>query len=212
MKSRLWIHLAIPGLILGSTWTVTPAVGAVLNPVNRPVSSAQLVKSDNGTVINQQSQGAIDLYNKGIAKYQAGNLVGALKDFEEALKIQPKFVEALVNSANVLDDLGKTAEAIDKYGLALAQSPADANIYYNRGLAYSRLQQYPKALSDYSKSITLNPEYPFPYQGRGLLKYEKLGDKKGGLQDLKTAAEIYQRQGDKNKAEELMKLYQKLNV
>ncbi len=189
----------------------TPAVAVVLEPVDRPLPSSSLVKSGS-QVISQKSPGAIDLYNKGITKYQANDLPGALKDFEGALQLQPQFLEALVNSANVLDDLGKTAEAIDRYGLALKQSPNDPNIYYNRGLAYSRLQQYPKALSDYSKSITLNPAYPFPYQGRALLKYEKLGDKKGGLQDLKTAAEIFQRQGDKNKAEELLKLYQKLNV
>jgi tetratricopeptide (TPR) repeat protein len=204
MKFLPWFLLACTSLVLGSTLTTTTAGAAMIE------QNLVLAKAGDNPSTNPQSKNAVDFYNQGIAKYQASDLAGALKDFEAALKLRPNFVEALVNSANVLDDLGRTPEAIDRYGLALAQKASDPNIYYNRGLAYSRLSQYPQAMSDYNKAIALNAEYPFPYQGRALIKYEKLGDKKGGLQDLKMAAEIYQRQGNKSKFEELMSLYKKL--
>jgi tetratricopeptide (TPR) repeat protein len=209
MKFLPWFLLVCTSLVLGFTATTAQASGVAID--QNPVLAKTLTKAGDNPPTNPPSKNAIDLlYNQGIAKYQAGDLSGALQAFEAALKLRPNFLEALVNSANVLDDLGRTPEAIDRYGLALAQSNSDPNIYYNRGLAYSRLSQYPQAISDYNKSIALNAEYPFPYQGRALIKYEKLGDKKGGLQDLKTAAEIYQRQGNKSKFDELMGLYKKL--
>ncbi len=204
MKFLPWLLLVCTSLVWGSTLTTAQMVGASID------QNLALPKAGEDRSTNLKAKSAVDLYNQGIAKYQASDLPGALKDFDAALKLRPNFVEALVNSANVLDDLGRTPEAIDRYGLALAQSAAEPNIYYNRGLAYSRLLQYPQAINDYNKAIALNPEYPFPYQGRALLKYEKLGDKKGGLQDLKTAAEIYRRQGNKSKFDELMGLYKKL--
>ncbi len=204
MKFLPWFLLVGASLVLGFI-PITAAADAAAIGIN-PV----LAKAGDKPSTNPPSKNAIDLYNQGITKYQAGDLSGALQAFEAALKLRPSFLEALVNSANVLDDLGRTPEAIDRYGLALAQSTSDPNIYYNRGLAYSRLSQYPQAISDYNKAIALNAEYPFPYQGRALIKYEKLNDKKGGLQDLKTAAEIYQRQGNKSKFDELMGLYKKL--
>lgn len=204
MKFLPWLLLVCTSLVLGSTLTTAQAGGASIN------QNLVLSKAGEDRSTNLKAKNAVDLYNQGIAKYQANDLPGALKNFDEALKLRPNFVEALVNSANVLDDLGRTPEAIDRYNLALAQGASDPNIYYNRGLAYSRLLQYPQAMNDYNKAIALNPEYPFPYQGRALIKYEKLGDKKGGLQDLKTAAEIYQRQGNKSKFDELMGLYKKL--
>lgn len=204
MKLLPWFLLIGTSLWWGFVGTVAPVSAAI-------DQNLVLAKAGDSPSSHPQSKNAIDFYNQGIAKYQASDLPGALKDFEAALKLRPNFLEALVNSANVLDDLGRTPEAIDKYGLALAQNASDPNIYYNRGLAYSRLSQYPQAMSDYNKAIALNAEYPFPYQGRALIKYEKLGDKKGGLQDLKKAAEIYQRQGNKSKFEELMGLYKKLS-
>ena len=199
MKFLPWFVL-VTSLVLGSISTAAGGATIDQNPV----------LAGNNPPTNPQSKNAVDLYNQGIAKYQANDLPGALQAFEAALQLRPNFLEALVNSANVLDDLGRTPEAINRYGLALAQNASDPNIYYNRGLAHSRLSQYPQAINDYNKAIVLNAEYPFPYQGRALIKYEKLGDKKGGLQDLKTAAEIYQRQGNKSKFDELMGIYKKL--
>jgi tetratricopeptide (TPR) repeat protein len=201
MKYLFWLPLAVTSLILGSAGFPTTAASLA-----RPVTG---LTSDR--LISLMANSAEDFYNQGTDKYQAGDLPGALKYFEEALKLQPKMVEALVNSANILDDLGKTAEAIDRYGLALAQIQSDPNIYYNRGLAYSRLQQYPKALGDYNKAIAIDPAYAPLYTARAMLKYEKLNDKKGGLQDLKTATDLYQKQGDQGKVTELMQLYKKLS-
>jgi tetratricopeptide (TPR) repeat protein len=199
MKYRHWLSLVCTSLILGLTGTPATAGISTGNSLLAMVGNLSL-NADN----------ANDFYVRGSTKYQAGDLPGALQDFEEALKLQPDLVEALVNSANILDDFGKTAEAIERYGLALAQSKSDPNIYYNRGLAYGRLQQYPKAISDYNKAIAIDPAYAPPYAGRAILKYEKMNDKKGGLADLKVAAEIYKKQGNQEKFTELMQLYAKL--
>jgi tetratricopeptide (TPR) repeat protein len=201
MKYLFWLPLAVTSAILCSAGVPSNAAG-----IERP--GARLT-SDR--MISLMANSAEDFYNQGNEKYQAGDLPGALQAFEEALKLQPKMVDALVNSANILDDLGKTSEAIERYGLALALNKSDSNIYYNRGLAYTRFQQYPKALNDYNKAIAIDPASALFYSARALLKYEKLNDKKGGLQDLKTAADLYQKQGDQSKLTETMQLYKKLS-
>lgn len=199
-----YFHLLSPvliGTVLVTSWTPVQATGL---PVTTNIVS-------NNQLIGLAADSATDFYNRGVDKYQAGDLRGALAEFDEAIRLQEDFVSAYVNRANIKDDLGDPSGALVDYANALKYEKSDANIYYNRGLTYSRLKQYEKAMNDYDRAIAINPEYAPPYTGRAIIKHDVLGDKDGGLQDLKMAAELYQKQGNEAKSKEIMAIYDKLS-
>ena len=61
--------------------------------------------------------------------------------------------------------------------------------YGNRGLAYSKLGQYQKAIAEYDEAIRLNPEYRYAYLGRGFA-FQALGDSIKAEQDFAKAKEL----------------------
>jgi len=61
--------------------------------------------------------------------------------------------------------------------------------YYNRALAYENLDNYAKAVADYSEALALDPEDADALLYRGLDKI-RLGDKPGGDADVAAAKRI----------------------
>jgi tetratricopeptide (TPR) repeat protein len=58
--------------------------------------------------------------------------------------------------------------------------------YYNRGVAYERMGQYDKAIEDYNRAITLNPNYVEAYCNRGGT-YEKMDQYDKAIEDYNRA-------------------------
>jgi tetratricopeptide (TPR) repeat protein len=73
-------------------------------------------------------------------------------------------------------------QIFDKNGLIAA-------IYNNRGNAYYDLGQYPKAISDFTRAIELNPEYARAYCNRGVV-YRKLGKLDQAISEYTKAIEL----------------------
>lgn len=70
---------------------------------------------------------AHDLYNYGVVAAHEEQNDQALKLFDQALKQQPDFPEALYNKAVVLERAGKTKEAAKVWEQYLAAAPATAS-------------------------------------------------------------------------------------
>ena len=83
-----------------------------------------------------------------------------------------------VTLANILDDMGRTSEAIPEYDKAieLASSQADgdgqrlllANAHNQRSIARGRLGDDAGAAADVDKAIELDPEYGPAYANRAM--------------------------------------------
>ena len=87
------------------------------------------------------------IYNKrGLEKYRAGDLSGALEDYNRALKLNPSQVEAHYNMGLVYEDFYRLEKAIDAYKIAL-----------ERGLdkAYNNLARRYILSGDYGKAVDL---------------------------------------------------------
>ena len=91
----------------------------------------------------------------------------ALKNFNKAIKIDPKRIEGYIGRANALNTLGKYTEAIKDYNTAISIDDTIANAYINRAIAYSHLGKYKKAIADYEKGLALDPEID---DGPGFIK------------------------------------------
>jgi tetratricopeptide (TPR) repeat protein len=93
------------------------------------------------------------------------------------------------NYAEALRLLTLVIEAFPKEGEDGYDPNELARLYYNRGLVYDELQEYNKALADYTKAIKLNKEYANPYNNRGNL-YLKLKDYDKALADYNQAIKL----------------------
>lgn len=79
--------------------------------------------------------------------------------------------------------------AVEYYSKALMfQRKSAPQAHYNRGLAYSRLNQDSNALADYSAFIEYFPEAAQGYVARGVL-FQKMGDRPRAIADLSKALE-----------------------
>lgn len=118
------------------------------------------------------------LRGKGIAYYQMHNYQKALKEFDKALKIDelPKLnVDILYYMGNAYRSTGNYKKAIDTYNTLLKSDKKNANAYSNRALCYQNMDRYEESLTDYNKTITLEPNQFSHYLGKYnlLIKYNK---------------------------------------
>ena len=75
-----------------------------------------------------------------------------LRDYDQVLRMQPDFVFALYNKANILCAQKEYKDAIDYYTRAIQQDGDFAEAYFNRGLTYIYLGEDQKGLADLSKA------------------------------------------------------------
>jgi tetratricopeptide (TPR) repeat protein len=71
-----------------------------------------------------------------------------------------------------------------------AETPHNLSIaYYNRALAYENLDDYPKAIADYSQAIALDPKDADAFLYRGIDRI-RTGDRAGGEADIGAAKRL----------------------
>jgi regulator of sirC expression with transglutaminase-like and TPR domain len=89
-----------------------------------------------------------------------GNLDRAVRDFNEAVRIGPKYPDGYLARGQTYFKLGETERAIADYSAALALDPQHAAALRARGMAHLYLGKNDLALSDLSKAIELGEKDP----------------------------------------------------
>ncbi len=90
----------------------------------------------------------------------AGRLDEAIKEYEEALELNPYSVSCLFNLGLAYLKAGRNAEAIYTYERAIDLAPEDAELYKLLGIAFIKNGEREKAINAWEKSLALNPEQP----------------------------------------------------
>src|SRR5262249_56598561 len=78
-------------------------------------------------------------------------------DFDEAIRLEPKFASAYTDRGSAYRARGDNDHAIADFGEAIRLDPKSADAYYNRGLAYLYSGDFAKALADVSEASALDP-------------------------------------------------------
>lgn len=116
---------------------------------------------------------------------------GALRDFNEAITLDPNNVQAYVNRGMLnARYLYNKRSALSDFNKAIELDPKDPSGYYNRGALYKDAQDYASALKDYNKVIDLNASFAGAYYNRATLNYFFIGNKQDACTDWKKAEEL----------------------
>jgi tetratricopeptide (TPR) repeat protein len=112
----------------------------------------------------------------------------ALAAYDKAIELQPDDFVLHVERGDVLRELKRFTEAVTAYDEAIKiQSHPWA--YNNRALVYDKLKDYPKALADYERALSLNPDDALAYLNRGNV-YDELKDYPKALADYERALSL----------------------
>ena len=130
-----------------------------------------------------------DLYKKGVNYMSNDKLSDAIRSFELALRLDPKYVEAWIKKGYSHFHLRDYSFAISSYDMALNIDPDNHEAWNLKGLAYYKMNNYTKAIECCTKALDANPS-------DGLVWYNyacyltldgKIDD---GMEALKRAIEI----------------------
>ena len=99
-------------------------------------------------------------YNKGNSNVALKDHEEAIKAFDRAIEIDPRYATAYYSRGNSKALLKKDHNgAIEDYSKAIAIDPKDAYAYKNRGNSRTAMKDYQGALKDFDKAIELNPRH-----------------------------------------------------
>jgi tetratricopeptide (TPR) repeat protein len=113
-------------------------------------------------------EGALDsavVQNKiGIAYHQMLQPEIAKRYYERAIKIDPKYPEAINNLGTIYYSKKSYSRSIKLYRRALKLSPDSASIYSNLGTGFFARKNYKQAADAYQKALALDPDV-FEHRG-----------------------------------------------
>ncbi len=103
---------------------------------------------------------AMKLYDTGRSAYDKGNLDDALKDFEAAVRLESKYVDALIDLGDVYFDQANLDDAADTYKRALAVDKGNTDAQFRLGrVSYAR-RDYDTAVAQYNDVLKVRPTDP----------------------------------------------------
>lgn len=162
------VALAVPALFAqervadaSKTQTATePQPTAPLTPERRAdILMARKMYREAVDMYRQDDVKNAVIVNKiGIAFHQMLQLRTARKQYETALKINPKYPEALNNLGTIYYAEKSYRRAINYYKKALEVAPKSASVHSNLGTAYFARKKYEEALVEYRVALSLDPE------------------------------------------------------
>jgi tetratricopeptide (TPR) repeat protein len=118
-------------------------------------------------------QSPIILNKIGIAYHQLMQLDTAKRFYERAIRMNPKYSEAINNLGTVHYAKKSYRRAVSAYRKALKLAPESASIYSNLGTAFFARKKYDDAFKAYQQALALDPEVFEHRSSYGVLLQER---------------------------------------
>ncbi|XP_061468793.1 tetratricopeptide repeat protein 6 [Rhineura floridana] len=97
------------------------------------------------------------LTNRGVINQFMGYLNCAMKDYHQAITIDPNYALAYFNAANIYFLNRQFSQANDYYSKALMLDPKNESAFLNRAITNTLLKNFEEAKADFEKAICLSP-------------------------------------------------------
>ncbi|MGC1928689.1 MAG: tetratricopeptide repeat protein [Candidatus Nitrosopolaris sp.] len=130
-----------------------------------------------------------DLYSKGVNQMASEKLEDAIRSFELALRIDPKYVDAWIKKGYAHFHLGQYTVAIYSYDKALDIDLNDGEAWNMKGLAYYKMNNYEKAVEACEKAVDINPTDGMSWYNKACY-LTVVGKVDEGMEALKRSIEI----------------------
>jgi tetratricopeptide (TPR) repeat protein len=125
--------------------------------------------TDYGAAIRLDARFGLAYNNRGLSRAIVGtDLVQALNDTDDALKLLPINLDVRETRGFVYLKLGDPALALNEYNAALTIDPNRAVSLYGRGLAEIRMGNTDGGKNDQAAALTINPEVAQDFAVYGL--------------------------------------------
>src|SRR5437667_110308 len=138
---------------------------------------------------------ADDFFNRARAKNAAGDLDGAIADYNRAIQLDPKDAAIYNNRGLTKQAKGELDAAIVDFNRAIQLNPKDAVAYINRGNARDEKGDLEGAIADYNRGIELNPKDSKAYHYRADV-HAKKKEYDAAVMDTLKAIELEPKNGD----------------
>jgi len=183
------------GLAFQAPPTVPTSDGFRATPTNsRPTPDPALTPELRGDIMmaRKMYREAIDFYrpgaeksavlaNKtGIAYHQLQDLDNAEKYYRRAIKLNPKYPEAINNLGTVYYAKKSYRRAVSQYKKGLRLRPDSASMFSNLGTAYFARKQYQDAMNAYAQAVAIDPEIFDQHSSQGVLVQERTVEERAG--------------------------------
>ncbi|MEM6973120.1 MAG: tetratricopeptide repeat protein [Pseudomonadota bacterium] len=139
------------------------------NPKTSPAEALRLCDMADevgGERLNDQNRARV-VFNAGVAALDLGRLSIALSRLDRAVALDPAMAAARVSRAQVREQRGDPAGALEDYAAAIENDPAAAAPYLARGRLLARLGSPAEAVADFNAALEREGDWPASYLGRG---------------------------------------------
>jgi tetratricopeptide (TPR) repeat protein len=118
-------------------------------------------------------------WNKlGIALHQQSELSGALKFYQQAVKVNPKYADAQNNIGTIWYQRKKYGKAVRAYERAIKLRSDMAVLYSNLGYAYFGEKKYEESIASFRHALALDPQlFEHSSHGGSLLQDRSVSDR-----------------------------------
>jgi Tfp pilus assembly protein PilF len=161
-------------------------------------TALERAKAEYVAAETENSDQPFGLVNLGNFRLAEGDVAGAERAFRDALEIDPEWIPASANLADLLRATNRDGEGESVLRAALARQPGAAALHYALGLCLVRQQRRGAALEELARAASLAPDDP-----RFALAYALALDDAGRAREALAAVErgLARRPGDRALAE-----------
>ena len=145
--------------------------------------------------ITANPRSAFAFLMRGVVQCENDDFDQAVADLDQALKIDPKYVPALIERAYLRQWRNQLDEAIADVSIAIELDPRNSYAFVERGIFEYSKKDYGKASSDLQKAIDLGSQAAVIYIARAMILLSK-HDTNRAFAELKRAQEIDSRHPD----------------
>ncbi|MEK7483810.1 MAG: tetratricopeptide repeat protein, partial [Planctomycetota bacterium] len=141
----------------------------------------KLLQREHPTTLSQPTSSK-EYILRAFVKTEMNDLEGAILDYSEALRLNPKEDEAYTKRGILKSNKEDLEGAITDFNETIRLKPRHFEGYLQRGNTKMKKNDLEGAILDYNDALRLNPREASAYKNRGWLKQQQ-GDFDGGIQD-----------------------------
>jgi tetratricopeptide (TPR) repeat protein len=185
VRYRVWVPASCAILVLGLlTWRARAQTAYWINTETLQAHTLDC------TIDNPVAHNCL-----GLNLYDKGRVDEAIVQYQDALRISPRYDDAHDNLGNALLQKGEVGKAISEYQEALSINPGLAGAHYNLGNALRQQGRVEEAISEYQAALKLDPGMVNAWNNLGLALAQN-GQVDDAIQQYRKALEIDPRNAD----------------